>query len=156
VHVTVGCCGAPGDVWQRWDTSGKEASGDLLSPSTWLEDVVGMLLDLFCPHGAKIALLHGRCAHGDAGQCSYACASSLHGSLWQLYGMLMSGLSLPLSGAAPIHDYRPCRSVPRHACASDASLYRTVPYAARRCFQADFGLPAAHVDVRTSMTRVLH
>ena len=137
-----GCCLAA-----QWDTNGKDASGHLLSPSTWLEDVVGMLLDPYCPHGAKLALLYRRCAHGDAGQCKLCVRFYLHGSLWQLYAMLVSGLSLQLSGVAPMHDYGSRGSAPRHACVSDASLYRTVPYASHTCFQADFGLPAAHINV---------
>ena len=150
MHVGVGCFGALGAVWQRWDTNGKDTCGHLLSPSTWLEDVVGMLLDSPCPHGAKVALLYRRCADGDAGQCKLRMRFYLHGSLWQLHGMVVSGLSLQLSGAGPMHDYGPRRSAPRHACASDASLYRTVMYASHRCFQADFGLPAVHINVRTA------
>ena len=150
VHVSVGFCGAPDAVWQRWDINGKDPSGDLLSPSTWPEDVLGMLLDPFGPHGAKVALPYRRCAHGDAGQCKLCVRFYLHGSLWQLHGMVVSGLSLQLSGAGSMHDYGPRRSAPRHACASDASLYRPGPYASHRCFQADFGLPAVHINVRTA------
>ena len=109
-----------------------------------------MLLDPAGPHGAKVALPYRRCAHGDAGQCKLCVRFCLHSSLWELYGMLVSGLSLHMSGVVLMYDYGPLRSAPTHACASEVSLYRTVPYASHRCFQADFGLPAVHINVRTA------
>ena len=88
MHVSIGFCGAPDAVWQRWDTDGKDASGDLLWPSTWLRDVVDMLLDPMSHHGGKGSLLHRHCALGDAGQCNLCVRFYIHGSLWELHGML--------------------------------------------------------------------